>query len=668
MIDRLRKEDLLKAAGQKRQKIMVSHLIDEMMFERGPEQRENIDLLEQARIYWESMSDFRKRRRRARRYHRGKQWSDFVTDPETGEDITEEEYIKRQGKVPLKQNQIRQLMKNLIGQYRNSQSKSLVVSRSKGGDPGAELLTNAIQHVQQLNFCTEIDARSVEEFALSGMVVSRSNYEYYKERNQEDVKIKNVNPNRIFFNTDIEDIRMDDLRFVGEIIDCPLDDIVSVFAKTPDQEERIRALYGIQGRDMFMNYTGLSARNIDNLDFYIPQDHQKARMYVIWYLKSGWRTYVHDYADGSYNVTTYSMKEIAAMNQERLRLGIENGLAQEEIPLLDAEPKKEQFWYVKYLTPHGHSLFEGETPYNHEEHPYTILAYPLIDGEVWGFVEDIIDQQRYINRMIILLDFIMSASAKGVLMIPEDMLGDKKPEEFAEEWHKFNGVIVYKPSKEHTHVPQQISANSTAVGIHEMLALQMQLIQDISGVHGAIQGAQAKSGTPSSLYAQEAQNASTNTLDFFHTFNFFKQKRDEKIMKLVLQFYKEERYLAIAGEISNEATKVFSPEKVAGKYFDLVISHGVNTPVYKQMLDDTLKELLMGQLIDVEMYLENSSLPFAKSLLESIRNKKNQVENGEIPNLNPDQIGAGLPPEQQAHLQSNPQAKPMIQQYLGKAV
>ena len=607
--------------------------------------RSNMRVLEQARRYWDSLSDFRKRRRRSRDYHRGRQWSDKIYLPKERVWITEEEHIKRQGRIPFKQNVIRQLVKNLLGQYRNSHTRSMVVSRSKGGEEGAEVLTNAIQHVFDLNFSEEIDARAVEEFALSGGVAAKLTYDYFKDRNQEDVKKKYVNLNRIFFNSDLSDPRIDEeLRMIGEIIDTSLDDIVSTFAKTPAEEKRIRDLYSIQTPEEFMEFTGLSTKEVDNLDFYIPSDTNKARMYEIWQLKSEWRLRIHDYADGTWQTIDMTEKQAEAINRQRIEFGLSHGVPEELIPLLDYEPIKERFWYVQYLTPYGHSLFEGETPYEHESHPYALHLYPLIDGEVWGFVEDIIDQQRYINRMIILLDFIMGASAKGVLLVPKDVIPEgMTPEEFAEDWREFDGVIAYEP-KPHQQIPKQISANSSSVGISEMLSMQMQLIQDISGVHGAIQGKQSSSGTPASLYAQEAQNASTNTLDFFKSFNHFKRKMEQKILKLILQYYEDNRYFAIAGE-SDVETMEYLKEKVRDKLFDLTLTQGVDTPAYKQLAEDTLMKLLSGQMIDVETYLENSSMPYSKSILESIKNKRREMEEeGQMPDMSGEMQQTGADP------------------------
>lgn len=642
--------------GMRKQKTIPLKNISEI----SDEVNENMSLLEDCRRYWDSLRDFRTRRLRNRKYYRGDQWSDEIEDPDNGGDyITEETYLKNQGKVPLKQNQIRQLVKNLIGQYRSNPSKSIVISRAREDAQATEMLTSALQCAEHNNMLQELDARIFEEFNLSGAILQKIGYKYFKERNLEDLYVENVNPNRIFFNSDVADIRLNDLRLIGEIIDTTVDDLVSTFAKSKADEEKIRELYaGLVDRSYLSDH-GLDATRLDNMDFFNPRDSNKARLFEIWRLRGEWRIYAHDPMDGSYDIVPYTLKEVAEQNSERVRLGTEQDIPKEEIPLIEAEEKFEQFWYVKYLTPFGHCLYEGETPYKHEDHPYAIALYPLLDGEVWGFVEDIIDQQRYINRLIIQMDFIMSASAKGVLMIPEDIIPDgMTPDDFAREWTRFNGVITYVP-KGHGKIPEQISANSTGIGLNEMIALQMNLLQNISGVHDAIQGKAALSGKPASLYAQEAQNASLNTLDYMSTFQHFKQKRDTKALKVIAQYYKDKRYLAVNGRTINEDAKLYDPELVRNLDFDVVVTQGMDTPVYRQLIDDTLFKLLEGQLIDLEMFLEHTSMPFADKLLSAVRQRKEVMAQSGMP--------GGLPEELLSQVNENvdPRAMALARQSIG---
>ena len=620
----------------------------------------NMELLWECQRYWSSLREFRNRRVRGRKYYSGDQWSDLVVDPKTGNVMTEGTYLKLQGRVPLKQNKIRQLGKNLIGQFLSNSTQSIVLTRKKTDSDVTEMLTNAIQYAHQSNMLDILDPRCFEEFIISGAPVQKLGFQYIKERNIEDVTVDNVNPHRIFFNSDIKDPRLKDLRLIGEIIDTTVDKIVSTFARNKEDEKRIRQIYAsvMEGYD---DYTGLTSRRNDALDFFVSNDLDKARMFEIWKLEGEWRTYVHDPLDmdNPYYITKRPLKEIAVLNEQRLALGRSQGMEDEEIPLIEAEEKYEEFWYVKYLTPTGYCLYEGETPYSHEEHPYVLALYPLLDGDVWGFVEDLIDQQKYINRMIVMQDMMLSASAKGVLLVPEDAIPDgMTPDEFAEEWTRFNGVIIYKPSTKHQRVPQQIVSNSTNMGMSEMLALQLQLIQDISGVHGAIQGIAPQSGTPSSRFAQEAQNASLNTLDYMNTFNSFLARRNYKMLKIITQYYKEERYLSINGRTLSEDSRLYRPSMVKGIDFDIVISEGKNTPVYKQIINDTLFQMLNAQFIDVEMYLEHVSLPFADALLADIRQKKEKLAQGEVGQLDPSMM-------QQVQQNADPRAIELAQKAMG---
>jgi hypothetical protein len=291
---------------------------------------------------------------------------------------------------------------------------------------------------------------------------------------------------------------------------------------------------------------------------------------------------------------------------------------------MDISKRYEQFWYVKYLTPNGKVLFESETPYLHQSHPYILSLYPLLDGEVWGLVEDVIDQQRYINRLISLLDYIIGTSAKGLLMIPEEALGDKTPEDFADAWTKVGGTIVYR-SKNGTPPPTNISSNSTNIGASEILGVEMQLINQLTGVNEAMQGQTAGSGTPASRYAMEAQNSSLNNRDVIENFSSWVQRRDNKILQTILQFYDEKVYLGVSGHSYSEEAKYFDPEKVKDVQFMVNISSTSDTPVYRQMIDQTLMELLKLQVIDGSMFMENTALPFADKILDAMNKRKEEM-------------------------------------------
>jgi len=623
-----------RAKKEKRDRKQTRYLYDE-------ETQENQQLLDVCRQYWESLQDFRDRRKRNRKYYRGEQWKDKISNPDydandsnSEEYITEEQYIINQGKVPLKQNIIRQLVRNFIGQYRQNPSKSMVVARDRNETWIVDMLNNALGYAHDLNRTKRLDARLLEEFSMSGFLGQKITYDWWDEKRREDVKIVNKNPAMMFFNTDVADPRLLDLNLIGEIYDMELDDIIVVFSQKKSDEEKIREWYGYDKSDLKAIYEGdgLSADRIDYLDFLLPNEPHKCRVIEVWEKRTEWRVKAWDKLSGKMDVVEYSIKEIDLMNQKRIREFALEGIPESEVPLIQAWEEKVKFWHVKYLTPEGYVLYESRSVYEHRSHPYVIALYPLLDGEVWGFVEDMIDQQRYINRLITLIDFIMGSSAKGVLMIPEESIPENMtPQDFATEWTRYNGVIVYK-SKPGVSPPQQLSTNSSAVGAQELLSLQMKLIQEISGISNAVQGQTPKSGTPSSLYAQQSQNSMTNMADFMETFNEFKEIREMKVLQIIQQFYPKNRHVSISSETyDDDKAAVYNPDAVADLDFDVTVVQGVDTPVYRQLMDDTLMELLRGQMISLEMFLQNTSLPYAQNLLDSIRKEKDRMQQGQIP-------------------------------------
>jgi hypothetical protein len=504
----------------------------------------------------------------------------------------------------------------------------MVVSRDRMKAQAAEALNYLKEEIYDLNELGEVDAMNLKEFIISGAAVWKIGYDYFPSLNREDGRVDAVNPSRMFFNPVTDPRISHDLRLIGELIDVPIDDLVAAFAQNEDDEKYIKKLYSEAEENIYdyvKAFPSQSKDQIDNLDFFLTQENNKVRLFEIWEFKREWRTYVHDYADASYTISNLPLEYFNQINQQRILEAQEEGRPQP--PLIEARRKYEGVWYVKYLTPTGHILHEQESPYIHEGHPYILFLYPLIDGEVWGLVEDIIDQQRYINRLIALLDFIMGASAKGVLLVPEDSIpDDMNIEDFADEWSKFNGVVKIK-QKPGQSIPQQISSNATNVGAHELLSMQLKMIQEISGVNSAIQGQAAKAGTPAALYDQQANLSSLNSQDMMTAFNHAIKKRDFKMLKTVLQFTQDKRYIQAKNSTYNLDTLELNPEEIRGLSFDVTMAMSTDTPSYRQVLDETLTRLLEGGHIDLPMYLKHTSLPFADKLLQEINNRQGQDPN-----------------------------------------
>ena len=614
--------------------------------------RRAFDVLMEAQHYWNQMDDFRHDRERNKRYTYGFQWDDVICVD--GKKMSEEDYIKAQGNVPLKNNLIRRLVRNVLGVYRSQLKEPTCTARDRDEQKLGETMSTILQCNMQLNRMNEVNARSMEEFLISGFIVHRKSYGW--RNGKEDCWTDYVQPNNFFIDNNMRDFRGWDVTCLGEVHDVSFGQLCEQFAHTPQEYRRLKEIYKWAARREYIaSYAErFGYSRLENYDFLLTSEPGRCRVIEVWRKEQKPRYRCHDYQNGDIfkiEVSDYE-EQVANVNRERMQMAKEAGMPEDEVPLIKATWFVDDYWYFYYLSPFGDILKEGETPFEHGSHPYVFKAYPFIDGEIHSFVADVIDQQRYTNRLITLYDWIMRASAKGVLLMPEDCLPDGvSMEDIAESWAEFNGIIVYKPSQSR-QVPQQVANNSTNIGITELLNLQLKFFEDISGVNGALQGKPGFSGQSAAMYNQQVQNSTMALLDMLECFSQFTIDGAYKDVKNMQQFYDTKRVFNIAGK--SGAQIEYDPKKIRDVEFDLSITESTSTPAYRQLANDWLMQLWQAQAISVEQLLEFGDFPFADELLQSIKSQKEQIEQGGMPEAISPQL------MQQAQQGANMQAVNML--------
>jgi hypothetical protein len=593
------------------------------------ERRRAFDVLMEAQHYWNEMEQFRKDRQRNKRYTYGDQWDDKICVD--GKTMTEEEYIKQQGNVPLKNNLIRRLVRNVLGVYRSQSKEPTCVARDRDEQKLGETMSTILQCNMQLNRMSEVYARTMEEFLISGFIVHRKSYGW--RNGKEDCWTDYVQPNNFFIDNNMRDFRGWDVGCLGEVHDISFGQLCEQFAEAPEDYRKLKDIYKwADSKEYIASYAEkFGYSRLDNFDFLFTSEPGRCRVIEVWRKEQKPRYRCHDYLNGDiYKIDEEDYyKDVVAVNEQRMQMAEASGMPAEEVPLIKATWFMDDYWYFYYLSPFGHILKEGETPFEHGSHPYIFKAYPFIDGEIHSFVSDVIDQQRYTNRLITLYDWIMRASAKGVLLMPEDCLPDGvSMEDIAESWAEFNGVILFKPSKT-GQMPHQVANNSTNIGITELLNLQLKFFEDISGVNGALQGKPGFSGQSASMYNQQVQNSTMSLLDMLECFSYFVIDGAYKDVKNIQQFYDGKRVFNIAGKSGTQIE--YDPKKIRDVEFDLSITESTTTPAYRQLANDVLMQLWQAQAISVEQLLEHGDFPFADDLLQSLQSQKEQIHQGQLP-------------------------------------
>lgn len=432
-------------------------------------------LLAEAHRAWERLRPLRERRQRNKNFTYGNQWCDMTTD-EAGRQVSEIDHLRANGKEPLTNNLIRQLVKSVVGRFRDR--------LASGPMPPSALAGNLVG---------ELDSRLMEEFLISGCCFQRVDF------GPQGVALDNVSPSRMIVSGG-DDPRCRDFDLVGQLHDMPLASLVERLS----DGSRQRAL------DICRHYQTSPSDDPTADDFFRSGRYGRVRVVELWRRESREGYDCHNPLTGEWYFQPGAPDDSAPADG------------------IDRRWRLRQVWRCYWLSPDGAILSQYDSPYRHRSHPFAVKLYPLTDGEVHSMVEDVIDQQKYVNRLVTLVDHVMGASAKGVLLYPDNILPEGYTwQDLRYAWARPNSIVPYHPRGGNDR-PEQISSNATNIGAYEMVNLQMRLFEQISGVSGALQGQASGATTGAQLYESQVNNSTIALSDIFETFDSFRRDRDRK--------------------------------------------------------------------------------------------------------------------------------------------
>lgn len=465
--------------------------------------------LKLAAAAWMAGSTLREQRRRLKRYTYGDQWSDPVRLP-SGLTVSEGEAAGNGGERPMTNNLIRQLVKSVVGLYRRDFCQN---------DCGTDAAT------ARRNSLREMDARMLEEFLISGCAVQRVVAE--KRLDGEGVWVDNVSPERFFVNRYL-DPRGADIEVAGMIHEMSLRELTVRLGRHDTARRRaIERIYlnpDINRADR--SNTGYSSKAIEEM--MRPSSPGRCRAVELWTLETRSITRCYDPESGSaFAVDPEEEAKLRRINRRRKshRTATKPDNTHRPISWKRCDTLR---WHCRWIAPDGTVMAEYDSPWPHGRHPFAIKMYPLTDGEIHSFVEDVVDQQRIINRMITLMEKIMSVSAKGVLLFPTDRLpSDLSWADLADLWSRPGAIVPFKPS-ERSSEPRQLTTSGDC-GAHQMLQIQTSMLEQISGVNSSLQGRDTTGNTSAALYDARTRNATTALIDLIEAFATFVDSRNRLI-------------------------------------------------------------------------------------------------------------------------------------------
>lgn len=429
------------------------------------------EAVELARSLWTVRSALTRKRERLKQFTYGDQWRDTVRDY-NGVAVPERELLARDGMRPLTNNLIRRLVKTIVGRYRDVAETSGWYDTAPGSRDSAGLHD-------------ELDSRLLEEFLISGQAIQRVGDDnplmHYLPT------VENVAPD-VFFVNDFRDPRGYDVDVVGMLHDMSPGEMIMRFGTSPGMKAGIEAIIGRAEAESADYGSRLSkAGDAQSRPSFGRARQGRVRIIELW---------TREYFAGSNSSVA--------------------GLV----------------WRCRWLTPDGYVIADYRSPWRHGRHPFIFKFYPLIDGEIHPFVEDLVGQQQHINRLIVLIDRVMASSAKGVLLYPVTQLpAGLTLDDVAENWASPTGILPITGAP--GPLPQQVATGGGDSQAHRLLEIELKLFQDSSGVNDALTGSTSVNGnTGAELYRQQVTNATIALADILKTFRSGIASRDQLLSTL----------------------------------------------------------------------------------------------------------------------------------------
>lgn len=599
--------------------------------ERQNGRKTDYELLQRCWQAWNNLEAVRITRDRAKRYCYGDQWGDTVRVYKNGYyyDMTEREYLKKKGSVPLSNNVMVSILNTLVGMYAKQGTEPVCFARTRSSQSLSDMMSATMQCNWQNTQMEDLLKHALEDYLIGGVMVCRETYE---DRTQEieDSWTDYIEPNYVFWEGG-SDPRHLDLSLIGVLHDESVNDLYKKFAREEYglSIDDLNRIFDIDPDNSQTEGTMHNDTNdLSNISFDIPSKRgHYVRVIEAWTTETKYRYQCYDpiatnESDAYFRIECDDkvlIAELNAKNVERKKQYDLMGVPPEDRAYITAKKVADKYWYYTFMAPDGTVLCRGETPYDFKSHPFSVKFYPYVNGEIHPFMGNIIDQQRYINRLIIMNDMAIRSSAKGVWLIPTQVLDGMTPEEFAEQATEYDGMIFYTPKATLPNSrPDIITSNAVNLGTNELLQMELNLMREVSNVSGALQGKTPTAGTSASRYAQESQNASTSLYSILKDMESFTECVAQKKCMMIKQYYDNGRPI-----FNRDNTYPMEYDRLAARdiMFKISIKNAAATATYQNNINDKLDRLLEMGAINIVQYLQNLNEPFADKLLQDVQSQ-----------------------------------------------
>ena len=449
-------------------------------------------------------------------FYDGHQWSE--EDKET---------LRLRGQDPLVFNVVATSIDWITGSEMRTRTDFKVIPRRKEGSRGAELKSDLLKYLSDVNDLEFSRSAAFKDAAVGGVGWVEDGWQddggeepvYSRHEDWRNMLWDSANTNR-----SVEPGRY---QFRSKWVDL---DVAIAWFPTMENELRQSAanvtantLIGDRVGDDAMDSLENEGRSGMGAEADYEYERPRVRLIEGWYKIPGKFQRIKG---GDFSGETY----------DPLSRGHYDSLASGDAVVVE---KSDMVMRVAIMTPEF-VVFDAQTPYRHQKYPFTpIWCYRRNATNLpYGVVRRLRDPQTDINKRAAKALHILSTNK---VVMDEGAVANL--DEFVEENSRADAVIVKRPG----HELILDADRGLEQGHIELMHQSISMIQTFSGVTDENRGVQTNAKSGIAIQRRQDQGALT-TAPIFDNLLFAKRKQGEKQLSLIEQFYTEEKSFRITNQ------------------------------------------------------------------------------------------------------------------------
>lgn len=485
-------------------------------------------------------------------------------------------------------NRVAGFVRGICGLETSTRTQAQVFAREVSDSGAADVRNAAIRYVRE-----GCDADDEESDAFKDMLICGLGWTETLFTTEEDpegqIVIERVDPLHMRWDTSARKRGLADRRWCARIKWLPYETIKDVWGKEKADQLQGQVTTDTEFLDELFGkvHDATDARNYDSDGGNIVNNHN-IPVIQFQYVKTA---HFHVII----NPLTGEREEVDEDEFGRL----EELFASQDVQLESQRIKRRQYRQLIYSG--CTELEEGELPCR----GFTLQAITGIrdrnNGTWYGFIRDLLDPQRWINKFFSSMADVVASQAKGGLLAEADAFVDKANAEA--DWANPRSIVWLKRDGLNK-IKERVSAGVPA-GINQLLEFTLTSLPNVAGVNLEFLG-MASREQPGVLEHQRKQAAIATLAEFFNALRLYRKQQTRVLLQFIDEFISDARLIRIVGK--KDAKYVALTKTPGSLKYDVVVDEAPTSP--------DQKERTWGALVQILPIAANMGLPIPPEVIE----------------------------------------------------